>query len=123
MSRAAHAIRIASLGLVLGLGLAAPAVAAPASLTDQSTGTSCFTGTVATTFSYTTQHNCYTQTTTPDGRALVVFHAYLAAPSLEPTAIVTIAGFPCYTRQGPTTESSVVIDPDGIVRGQCLSQP
>lgn len=123
MSHASRAIRTAILVLTLVLGLAASVTTVAAYPDDRSTGTRCFAGTIATTFGYATQLNCYTQTTTPDGRALVIFHAYLAAPASVPTASVTIVGFPCDTRQGPTTESVVVIDPDGVVHGQCLSQP
>ena len=53
------------LALILGLfGLVPPAAAAPPGL-GPGNGTTCFPGTVNTTFGYTTRHNCTTESATP----------------------------------------------------------
>ena len=101
-------------------GSPAQSAAAAPGLTE---GTACFPGTITTTFGYTVQASCATETTLPDGTVRVKFTAHVVAPSVAPAVPVHLAGFPCLTSRGPTSESIVAITPDGRVDGLCMHRP
>ena len=123
MTRPHRPLPLALLALALALGCAVasprPARAAPGIGAD----TACFPGTIATTFGYTTDHNCSAETTSPDGTVSVTFHAFVAAPSVAPDQPVHLVGFPCLTSRGRATDSAVIIAPDGSVTGICHRHP
>ena len=88
--RDARALTLLLLALTLGV-LAAPHTARAAP--DPGTGTTCFPGTIRTTFGYTTNRNCSAEVPTADGGVSVTFHAYVAAPSVAPVRTMHLTGF------------------------------
>jgi hypothetical protein len=114
---------LTTLGLALAGGLLAGAPRVVSASPGLGEGTSCFPGTLTTTFGYTVYASCATETTLLDGTTRVAFHAHVAAPSVAPALPVSVTGFPCLTSRGPTSESMVTIAPDGQVDGLCARRP
>jgi hypothetical protein len=65
---------------------------------------------------------CFTDVVTPSGNANAHFHGSLVDPTTAPSRATKVSGFLCtagYPHGDNTTDSRLVVTPDGTVNGIC----